>query len=125
MNSSKIYACIIGLVFPALLCAQDTVQHIIPGRTNAKQQLKKPYVILISADGFRADLADKYHATNLLRLRANGVQANYMQSSYPSLTFPNHYTMVTGMYPAHHGLVDNSFYDKSRDQLYTMGNKKE
>src|SRR4051794_8119294 len=69
----------------------DTVQHIIPGRANRPDQIKKPYVILISADGLRYDLADKYHAQNLIRLRTSGVNADYLQPVFPSLTFPNHY----------------------------------
>ncbi len=103
--------------------AQDTAQKIIPGRVNSPEQQKKPYVILISADGFRYDLADKYHAVNLLRLRKQGVAAAYMQPSFPSLTFPNHYTLVTGLYPAHHGLADNSFYDAHRQSFYGMSDK--
>lgn len=103
--------------------AQDTTQKIVAGRSNSPAQQQKPYVILISADGFRYDLADKYHAGNLLRLRSKGVAAAYMQPSFPSLTFPNHYTLVTGMYPAHHGLVDNTFYDAQRQSLYNMSNK--
>ncbi len=103
--------------------AQDTLQKIVPGRMNAAAQQEKPYVVLISADGFRYDLATKYHADNLLRLRATGVEAAYMQPSFPSLTFPNHYTIVTGLYPAHHGLADNTFYDEQRKSLYNMGNK--
>lgn len=103
--------------------AQQTEQQIIPGRYNSKEQQHKPYVILISADGFRADLANKYNAVNLLRLREEGVQAEYMLASFPSLTFPNHYSIITGLYPSHHGLVDNTFYDAARDQLYTMSNK--
>jgi predicted AlkP superfamily pyrophosphatase or phosphodiesterase len=51
------------------------------------------------------------------------VEAAYLQSSFPSLTFPNHYTLVTGLYPAHHGLVDNSFYDPAKDAYYSVGNK--
>ena len=104
--------------------AQDTAQQITSGRYNSKQQEKKPYVILISADGFRSDYAEKYNAVNLLRLSGQGVRADHMLSSFPSLTFPNHYTIVTGLYPSHHGLVDNTFYDTKRDQVYTMGNKK-
>ncbi len=104
--------------------AQDTTQHIVPGRLNSKEQQQKPYIILISADGFRYDLADKYKATNLLQLRSEGVNAAYMQSCYPSLTFPNHYSIITGLYPAHHGIVDNTFYDKQKDQTYTIRNKK-
>jgi len=105
------------------LRAQDTTQHIVPGRVNSSNQLKKPYVILISADGFRYDLAEKYQAKNLLKFRDQGVQAEYMLASFPSLTFPNHYTIVTGLYPAHHGLVDNSFYDPSRHEYYSLGKK--
>jgi predicted AlkP superfamily pyrophosphatase or phosphodiesterase len=105
------------------LPAQDTAQYIVPGRTNHPEQLKKHYVILISADGFRYDLADKYKAKNLLKLREQGVKADYMQPSFPSLTFPNHYTIVTGLYPAHHGLVDNTFYDPARDAYYSLGNR--
>ncbi len=100
--------------------AQDTAQYVIRDRTNSPAQEKKPYVILISADGFRYDLADKYQAPNLLRLREQGVQAAYMQPSFPSLTFPNHYTLVTGLYPAHHGLVDNRFYDPAKDAWYAI-----
>lgn len=106
------------------LSAQDTLQHIVPGRVNSMEQQQKPYVILISADGFRYDLADSFNAKNLQQFRAAGIQAGYMKPSYPSLTFPNHYAIVTGMYPAHNGLVDNSFYDVNKGQTYTMGNKK-
>jgi predicted AlkP superfamily pyrophosphatase or phosphodiesterase len=111
-------------IFSGSLLAQDTIQQIIPGRTNRYDQLKKPYIILISADGFRYDLADKYHAENLIRLRTSGVAADYLQSVFPSLTFPNHYSIITGEYPDHNGIVDNTFYDPARNQVYSMGNKK-
>jgi len=104
--------------------SQDLTQQIIPNRINSKEQLQKPYVLLISADGFRADFMDKYKAKNLRKLSDDGVSASYMQSCYPSLTFPNHYSIITGMYPAHHGLVDNSFYDSQRKESYEMGSKK-
>jgi predicted AlkP superfamily pyrophosphatase or phosphodiesterase len=110
-------------ILPGFLIAQDSTQHIIPGRSNRADQLKKPYVILISADGFRYDLADKYRAENLISLRTSGVTADYMQSVFPSLTFPNHYSIITGEYPDHDGIVDNSFFDASRNQVYTMSNK--
>jgi predicted AlkP superfamily pyrophosphatase or phosphodiesterase len=106
-----------------LLHAQDTTQHIVPGRSNGRDQLKKPYIILISADGFRYDLADKYQAKNLIRLRTSGVTADYLQSVFPSLTFPNHYSIATGDYTPHNGIVDNSFFDPSRKKVYSMGNR--
>ncbi len=104
--------------------AQDTSQHIVPGRFNSPNQQQKPYVILISADGFRYDFAKKYNATNLFALSQQGVSAASMQPSFPSLTFPNHYSIITGMYPSHHGLVNNSFYDETRKERYNMNNKK-
>jgi predicted AlkP superfamily pyrophosphatase or phosphodiesterase len=119
-----------GLIFLIIyltagpMVAQDTTEHVVPGRMNSAAQQKKPYIILISADGFRYDLAEKYHAVNLLRLRSEGVNADYMAPSYPSLTFPNHYSIITGLYPAHHGIVDNTFYDKQKKETYAIRNKK-
>lgn len=103
--------------------AQDTTQQVTEGRRNSATQQSRPYVILISIDGFRYDYADKYHAQHLLRLSGAGVRATAMQPSFPTLTFPNHYTLATGMYPSHHGLVDNHFYDRKRDAVYKVGNR--
>jgi len=79
---------------------------------------------MISADGFRYDFADKFQASHLQEFRKRGIESAYMQPSFPSLTFPNHYTLATGLYPAHHGIVDNTFYDLKKEMLYTIGNKK-
>jgi alkaline phosphatase D len=87
---------------------------------NAPQQVSKPYVILVSLDGFRYDYAKKYHAEHLLALAARGASApEGMLPSYPSITFPNHYTIVTGLYPEHHGIVGNDFYDPARKETYS------
>lgn len=110
----------IGLlaVFIQFGFAQDLSQQVVDGRVNDTAQLNKPYVIYISADGFRHDYAEKYQAKNLLALRESGVKAVSMKPSYPSVTFSNHYTLATGMYPSHHGIVNNSFYDPQKQQLY-------
>jgi predicted AlkP superfamily pyrophosphatase or phosphodiesterase len=79
----------------------------------------KPYVILVSLDGFRYDYAERYHAVNLLALGADGAAAEAMIPSFPSVTFPNHITLVTGLYPGHHGIVANSFYDPQRKDVYS------
>ena len=100
------------------LWAQDLSQQIQPRRQNSASQIKKPYVIFISADGFRYDYAEKYQAKNLLALREKGVKAVSMKPSFPSVTFSNHYTLATGMYPSRHGIVNNSFYDPHKKQLY-------
>ncbi|MET0391773.1 MAG: ectonucleotide pyrophosphatase/phosphodiesterase [Chitinophagaceae bacterium] len=99
----------------------DTAQHIMPGRRNSAVQQQKPYVILISADGFRYDYAAKYQPQQLLALGREGVQAEAMIPSFPSVTFPNHYTIATGLYPSHHGLVNNTFYDPAKKETYSMG----
>jgi predicted AlkP superfamily pyrophosphatase or phosphodiesterase len=104
--------------------AQDTTQHVVEGRINEVSQQRQPYVIMISIDGFRYDYAEKFNAHNLLELSDAGVRATAMQPSYPSLTFPNHYAIITGLYPAHHGIVDNTFYDRARKQEYKVSNKK-
>ncbi len=120
----KLVGFILAILSFNLLFAQDTTQKIIEGRYNDKSQINKPYVILISADGFRADFTELYDAKFLKSISNIGVRASAMTPSYPSLTFPNHYTLVTGMYPSHHGLVDNTYFDKASGQIYSMGNTK-
>lgn len=68
-------------------------------------------VILISIDGFRADYLDRGVTPNLKALADGGARAERMLPSFPSLTFPNHYTLVTGQVPDHHGIVNNTFED--------------
>jgi predicted AlkP superfamily pyrophosphatase or phosphodiesterase len=79
------------------------------------------YVVLVSLDGFRWDFAKHDGAVNLLALGKKGVWApDGMMPSFPSLTFPNHFTIVTGLYPEHHGLVANSFYDETKRARYSI-----
>jgi predicted AlkP superfamily pyrophosphatase or phosphodiesterase len=82
-----------------------------------------PYVLLISFDGFRHDYVAKFQPPHLLKFIEGGAAAETMLPSFPSKTFPNHYAIVTGMYPGHHGLVDNTFYDSARNVVYTMGKR--
>ena len=70
-----------------------------------------PKLLLVSIDGLRADMLDKGITPNLSRIVQDGVRAQYMRPSYPSLTFPNHYTIVTGLRPNHHGIVHNSMHE--------------
>src|SRR5690606_34850327 len=79
-------------LLPKVFAQTDTVQRSEANRINAGNQQEKPYLILISADGFRYDYADKFESHNLRGLREQGVSAEWMVPSFPSLTFPNHYS---------------------------------
>jgi predicted AlkP superfamily pyrophosphatase or phosphodiesterase len=81
-------------------------------------------VILISFDGFRADYLDKYDAPNFSRMGREGVRAVGMIPVFPSKTFPNHLSIVTGVYPAKHGIVSNRFWDPARQSRYALGDQK-
>src|SRR5690242_20070028 len=75
-------------------------------------------VILVSIDGFRADYLDRGLTPTLASLAASGVRADALKPSFPTLTFPNHYTLVTGLYPDHHGIVDNRMIDPANGKHF-------
>ena len=105
------------LAAPASQAQTPQIVHTDHGPNSAQAQ-KQHYVVLVSLDGFRWDYARKYGATHLLALGKQGVTAPQgMIPSYPSLTFPNHYAIVTGLYPEHNGLVANSFFDQARQEV--------
>lgn len=108
---------------PALNPALPLV-HVDNG-ANAPEMQARHYVVLVSLDGFRWDYARREGAKNLLELGKQGAWApDGMLPSYPSLTFPNHFTIVTGLYPEHHGLVANSFYDETKQARYCITDAK-
>src|SRR3974390_3078379 len=115
------------MVLAAAICAGQSSGPIIevPSPPNTAAQQAKHYVVLVSLDGFRYDYATKYGAKNLVAMAARGASApDGMIPSYPSLTFPNHYSIMTGLYPEHHGIVANSFYDPDRKENYSLANPK-
>jgi predicted AlkP superfamily pyrophosphatase or phosphodiesterase len=70
-----------------------------------------PALILVSIDGYRADYIERGNSPVLSKLAAEGVHAKALRPVFPSITFPNHYTLVTGLYPDHHGIVNNTMHD--------------
>lgn len=82
--------------------------------------VSKPYVILISFDGFRWDYLNRGITPNLQFIKDNGVSALSLKPCFPSKTFPNHYTIVTGMYPENHGIIANNFYDPFTKEKYSI-----
>jgi predicted AlkP superfamily pyrophosphatase or phosphodiesterase len=88
-------------------------------------QNARPALILVSFDGWRWDYAAKAPTPNLQRLIARGVRAEGLIPSFPPRTFPNHYTIVTGLYPAHHGIISNSIYDPPTGRLFATSKPEE
>ena len=91
--------------------------------TSAFSQGKEQYVILISLDGYRYDYTERFQPENITKFINSGTAAESMFPSFPSKTFPNHYSIATGMKPENHGLVNNSFYEPEKDLVYSMGKR--
>ncbi len=94
-----------------LLCSAD----ISPA-----QKERDPIVVLIGLDGFRWDYLAKYHPPTLSKMATDGVRAERMAPSFPSLTFPNFYTLATGLRPEHHGIVNNTMFDPTWKETFTL-----
>lgn len=90
------------------------------GGVNSAEHLDKPYLILVSIDGFRWDYLERFETPALESLAVAGVRAERMIPVFPTLTFPNHYSIATGLYPANHGLIGNRFLSKDRLRLYSL-----
>ncbi|HVA95293.1 MAG TPA: ectonucleotide pyrophosphatase/phosphodiesterase [Candidatus Dormibacteraeota bacterium] len=115
------------LILAVTVCAAQSASPVIqvPNPPNTAAQQAKHYVVLVSLDGFRYDYAKKYGARNLLAMAVRGASApDGMIPIYPTLTFPNHYSIVTGLYPEHHGIVANSFYDPARKEQFKYWDSK-
>ena len=80
-----------------------------------------PTVLLISLDGFRWDYRSKADTPNLDFLAENGVSSESFIPVFPSKTFPNHLSIVTGYYPENHGIISNNMYDPEWDAEYYIG----
>lgn len=80
----------------------------------------KPTVLLVSLDGFRPDYLDPANTPALNQLAAEGVQAQGLTPPFPSLTFPSHYTIITGLTPEHHGVVSNTMFDPQLNASFSL-----
>ena len=80
----------------------------------------KPYVLLVSYDGFRWDYLNRGITPNLEKIRKNGVSAISLRSAFPTKTFPNHQSIITGMYIENHGIISNYFKDRIHHETYGM-----
>lgn len=99
----------LAAVLPLAACTTAPPHSTVPTTPPAVAQEKPAHkLLLVSIDGLRADALDRGITPNLQRIIDGGVRAKWMTPSYPSLTFPNHYTLVTGLRPDHHGIIHNS-----------------
>ncbi|MBI2522515.1 MAG: alkaline phosphatase family protein [Bdellovibrio sp.] len=87
---------------------------------NQPQWFDAPYVVLVSIDGMRHDYVERYKASHLLELKKSGLSAQAFTPVFPSITFPNHYSIITGLYPKNHRLIANDFYDRTSQERYQI-----
>ncbi len=78
-----------------------------------------PYVLLVSFDGFRWDYANRGLTPNLDAIKKEGVSALSFKPSFPSITFPNHLSIITGMYPQNHGIISN-YFKNCQNEIYSL-----
>jgi len=103
--------------------AQQAPLAAVPAGTggiNRPEHRDKPHVILISFDGFHPSYLDRFDLPNFKRVIQRGVRAEALIPVFPSLTFPNHYSLVTGLTAERHGIVANTFYDPGRKDSYSL-----
>jgi alkaline phosphatase D len=95
------------------------------GSADTTRQAQTPIVVMLSLDGFRYDYLDQHplQSPNLRQMAASGLQSTGLLPGFPSSTFSNHYSIVTGLYPGNHGIIGNGFYDRSRGERYRLGDR--
>uniref|UniRef100_A0A8C6SS34 Ectonucleotide pyrophosphatase/phosphodiesterase 1 n=1 Tax=Neogobius melanostomus TaxID=47308 RepID=A0A8C6SS34_9GOBI len=106
--------------FPGKVWLQDRFEDI--QQPQCPPGFTKPPLILVSLDGFRAEYLKDHssHIPVINALRKYGTSTPHMRPVYPTKTFPNHYSIVTGLYPESHGIVDNKMYDVKRNAFFSL-----
>lgn len=106
----------IAIVPALILCLIFSIEVIGQGRF-------EPTVILVALDGMRNDYLTLHRPPELMRLASGGVRARWMIPAYPTKTFPNHYTVATGLYPGNHGLIENNMFDEATGRIFRLGDR--
>src|SRR5688500_12755273 len=108
---------------PAQPAAPDSPATIASGGLNRPEHRQKPYVILISLDDVKPEYLDRFNLLNFRLATERGVLALRMIPVFPSLTFPNHYSLVTGLSAERDGIVSYSFFDPAQNQTYSLSDR--
>lgn len=106
-----------------LLAAQAAAG--LPASAADAERDGRPLLLLVSLDGWRWDYHERLPVPTLRALIARGTRAEALVPSFPSKTFPNHYTIVTGLYPGHHGIVANNIFDPGTGRMFSPGDRAE
>jgi predicted AlkP superfamily pyrophosphatase or phosphodiesterase len=114
-----------GIVALALALSLVRTATGVPAGAIRARSAAAPLVLLLSLDGFRADYLDWYKPSRLTEFFARGVRAEGLVPVFPSKTFPNHWTIVTGLYPEHHGVTGNRMLDSRDGARFAMGSPSE
>lgn len=93
---------------------------LIGGLFSSCRPQNDSYTVVISLDAFRSDYPDIFETPGLDEIASDGIRC-VLEPSYPASTFPNHYTIATGLVPDHHGIVDGSFWNPETQEIYSMG----
>jgi predicted AlkP superfamily pyrophosphatase or phosphodiesterase len=98
-----------------------TIWNCSLGDDNEPEFESKPPIILISMDGFRWDYMDRTETPNMDYLASEGVRAEALIPVFPTFTFPNHLSIITGCYPENHGIISNTMWDPDFEEWYYIG----
>eukprot|EP00111_Clytia_hemisphaerica_P024727 TCONS_00072880-protein len=119
--------CFFGIfkVFAVFTLMNITLPVMSDRRPEESTILKKPQkVLLVSIDGFRWDLHKITDTPNIDRVIKNGITVDHVLNVFPTKTLPNHQSIVTGLFPEHHGMIDNDFIDKDLGATFSLENQK-
>ena len=116
MRSSPLRARLFALACLLVACTPASTSRTIAHAANSG----RPYVIVVSLDAFRHDYLDRYHPRSLEQLAQQGIVARALIPPFPSKTFPSHYTIATGLYPGHHGIISNTFFDPAMHRWFRV-----
>jgi predicted AlkP superfamily pyrophosphatase or phosphodiesterase len=97
-------------------------QSTAPSASSETAHAPNP-LIVISIDGLRWDYLDLHDAPTLSRLAETGTHVERLTPLFPTKTFPNHYSAVTGLYPSNHGIIANTMYDPAMDASFSLSNR--
>ena len=109
-----------GFVAVCLAAGASSAAAQGSGGVNAPAQRAKPYVVMVSFDGFKPEYLLRIDLPAFAHVATNGVRSAGMIPVFPSKTFPNHYAIATGLYSESNGIVNNRFWDPSRNASYSM-----